>query len=89
MDKEAEGCVEIFDSLFLFDHSTNHMKGTIKKLTDKGFGFISYEGAAKDLFFHSKSLVGVTFDELREGEAVTFETEQSEKGPNAVNVQRA
>ncbi len=65
------------------------MKGTIKKLTDKGFGFISYEGAAKDLFFHSKSLVGVTFDELREGETVTFETEQSEKGPNAVNVQRA
>lgn len=65
------------------------MKGTIKKLTDKGFGFITGEGMDKDLFFHSNGLVGVTFDELREGDAVTFETEESPKGMNAVNVQRA
>ena len=65
------------------------MTGTIKKLTDKGFGFISAEGLEKDLFFHSKNLVGVMFDELREGEAVSFETEDSPKGMNAVNVQRA
>jgi len=65
------------------------MTGTIKKLTDKGFGFISGEGLAKDLFFHGNSLVGVTFDELREGDAVSFETEESPKGLNAVNVQRA
>ena len=65
------------------------MKGTIKKLTDKGFGFITSEGMAKDLFFHSNSLVGVSFDELREGDAVSFETEDSPKGMNAVNVQRA
>ncbi len=65
------------------------MKGTIKKLTDKGFGFITGEGLAKDLFFHSNSLVGVTFEELREGDEVTFETEESPKGMNAVNVQRA
>jgi len=65
------------------------MTGSIKKLTDKGFGFISGEGLAKDLFFHSNSLVGVTFDELREGDAVSFETEESPKGLNAVNVQRA
>lgn len=64
------------------------MNGIIKKKTDKGFGFISREGEAKDLFFHSKSLVGVTFDELQEGDAVTFEVEDSPKGPNAVNVQR-
>jgi len=63
--------------------------GTIKKLTDKGFGFITVDGEAKDLFFHSNSLVGVQFNELREGDAVSFETEQSPKGPNAVNVQRA
>ena len=49
------------------------MKGTIKKKTDRGFGFISREGEAKDLFFHSKDLVGVTFDELQEGDEVTFE----------------
>lgn len=65
------------------------MKGIIKKITDKGFGFISSEGLGKDVFFHSNSLVGVTFDELREGDTVTFETEESQKGLNAVNVQRA
>jgi CspA family cold shock protein len=65
------------------------MTGTIKRLTDKGFGFITGEGLQKDLFFHSNSLVGVTFDELHEGDTVSFETEQSPKGLNAVNVQRA
>ena len=65
------------------------MKGTIKKVTDKGFGFIAGDGMGKDLFFHSNALVGVKFDELHEGDVVTFETEQSPKGLNAVNVQRA
>ncbi|MEI8174369.1 MAG: cold shock domain-containing protein [bacterium] len=65
------------------------MTGTIKRLTDKGFGFITGEGLAKDLFFHSNSLVGVTFDELKEGDSVSFETEESPKGLNATNVQRA
>lgn len=65
------------------------MQGKIKTLTDKGFGFIAVEGQEKDLFFHGNSLVGVQFSELHEGDEVTFETEQSDKGPNAVNVQRA
>jgi len=65
------------------------MTGTIKTLTDKGFGFINVEGQEKDLFFHSNSLVGVQFNELREGDAVSFETEESPKGTNAVNVKRA
>lgn len=65
------------------------MTGSIKKLTDKGFGFITAEGLAKDLFFHSNSLVNVKFDELREGDTVTFDTEETAKGPSAVNVQRA
>ncbi len=65
------------------------MNGVIKKKTDKGFGFIGAEGMEKDVFFHANSLVGATFDEIREGEAVSFEIEQSPKGPNAVNVQRA
>ncbi|MFA5841909.1 MAG: cold shock domain-containing protein [Candidatus Paceibacterota bacterium] len=65
------------------------MNGTIKTLTDRGFGFISREGEAKDLFFHSKELKGVTFDELREGDAVTFEVTEGEKGPAATNVSRA
>lgn len=65
------------------------MTGTIKSLTTKGFGFIKAEGMDKDVFFHSNSLVGATFDELREGDTVSFEVEESPKGKNAVNVQRA
>ncbi len=65
------------------------MTGTIKRLTDKGFGFITADGLAKDLFFHSNSLVGVSFDELKEGDTLSFETEESPKGLNATNVQRA
>lgn len=65
------------------------MTGVIKTLTDRGFGFISREGEAKDLFFHSKELQGVTFDELKVGDAVTFEVVEGEKGPSAVGVSRA
>ncbi|KKS94826.1 MAG: Cold shock-like protein [Candidatus Collierbacteria bacterium GW2011_GWB1_44_6] len=65
------------------------MTGTIKKKTDKGFGFISREGEEKDLFFHSNDLQGVTFDQLQEGAKVTFEIEQGPKGPSAKNVQLA
>lgn len=65
------------------------MQGTIKTLiTEKGFGFIAREGEVKDLFFHSKELQGVTFDELKVGDTVTFEVTQSEKGPAATNVSR-
>jgi CspA family cold shock protein len=63
--------------------------GTIARLTDKGFGFIKVEGREKDLFFHSNELVGVSFDELHEGDSVTFEVAESPKGPNAVKVSRA
>ena len=65
------------------------MEGTIKNLTDKGFGFISREGETKDLFFHSKELVGVTFDELKIGDKVSFEVTESEKGPAATRVSKA
>jgi CspA family cold shock protein len=63
-------------------------EGTIKRLTDKGFGFIDV-GRSKDLFFHSSSLVGVTYDELREGQKVTFTEANGQKGPCAENVQLA
>ncbi|OGZ14522.1 MAG: cold-shock protein [Candidatus Lloydbacteria bacterium RIFCSPLOWO2_12_FULL_51_9] len=63
-------------------------EGTIARLTDKGFGFIKVEGREKDLFFHSNELEGVTFDELREGDKVSFEIADSPKGPNAVKVNR-
>ena len=66
------------------------MTGIIKTLVaDRKFGFISREGEAKDLFFHSKDLVGVTFDELKVGDTTNFEITQGEKGPAATNVTRA
>ena len=60
-------------------------EGTIKKLTDRGFGFIN-TGTAKDLFFHSKALQGVSFEELREGQKVSFTEGNGPKGPCAENV---
>jgi len=60
-------------------------EGTIKKLTDKGFGFID-TGKEKDLFFHNSSLEGVSYDDLREGERVSFTEGRGPKGPCAENV---
>jgi len=66
------------------------MQGIIKKKMDKGYGFISSPELEKDLFFHKNSLVGVEFDSLQEGAAVTFEIDKSSpKGPSAMNVQMA
>jgi CspA family cold shock protein len=61
-------------------------EGTIARLTDRGFGFISREGEEKDLFFHSNELKNVQFNELKEGDKVTFEVTETEKGPSATNV---
>ena len=64
------------------------MTGTIKTLLDKGFGFISREGEAKDLFFHSNELKGVMFDDLKVGDQVSFQIVDGQKGPAATNVSR-
>ncbi|MBD3247873.1 cold shock domain-containing protein [Candidatus Falkowbacteria bacterium] len=65
------------------------MQGTIKKLTDKNFGFIAQDGSDKDVFFHASGLNGIDFSELREGDAVSFEVEETPKGKAAVNVVKA
>ena len=65
------------------------MKGTVKTKTDRGFGFISRDGETKDLFFHSKDLVGVDFDSLQVGAVVTFDVVEGEKGLSAKNVKLA
>ena len=65
------------------------MQGTIKKLTDKNFGFISSEEGGNDLFFHASNLDGVSFDELSEGDTVTFDVENTPKGDAAVNIKKA
>ena len=63
-------------------------EGTIKRLTDKGFGFID-DGSGKDMFFHMSNLEGVEWDDLREGQKVTFEVGEGPKGPRAEQVRPA
>jgi CspA family cold shock protein len=59
--------------------------GTIKRITDKGFGFIATtEGT--EYFFHQSACVGTPFDDLREGQPVSFTVGQGPKGPRAENV---
>ena len=60
-------------------------EGTIKRLTDKGFGFID-TGGDKDMFFHSSNVEGVSYDDLREGQRVSFTEGRGPKGPRAENV---
>jgi CspA family cold shock protein len=60
-------------------------EGTIKRVTDKGFGFID-TGKGTDLFFHMSALEGARFEELQPGQRVTFDEGQGPKGPRAENV---
>ena len=74
-------------------HTTIHHKdtinettnGTIKRITDKGCGFITtLEGT--EYFFHQSGCTGTRFDDLREGQAVSFTVGEGPKGPRAENV---
>ena len=60
-------------------------EGTIKRLTDKGFGFIT-TASGPDIFFHMSNVEGVRFEELREGQKVSFNEGRGPKGPRAENV---
>ncbi|RCW63917.1 cold-shock protein [Saliterribacillus persicus] len=64
-------------------------QGTVKWFNaDKGFGFIEVEGG-EDLFVHFSAIQGDGFKTLDEGQAVTFETEDGQRGPQATNVNKA
>lgn len=63
-------------------------EGTIKRKTDRGFGFIE-TGDNKDMFFHMSNLEGVEWDDLREGQKVTFDVGEGPKGPRAERVRPA
>ena len=82
----AQNCIcYILFTLFLPIMET----GKITRLTDRGFGFISREGAEKDLFFHAKELVDVEYNDLQEGDMVTFVVVDGPKGPAASEIRRA
>ena len=59
-------------------------EGTIKRKTDRGFGFIDI-GGGEDMFFHSSNCE-VSYDDLQEGQQVSFTEGQGPKGPRAENV---
>ncbi|HIE97583.1 MAG: cold shock domain-containing protein [Fuerstiella sp.] len=60
-------------------------EGTIKRITDKGFGFIE-DGTGKDMFFHSSAVEGTSFEQLQEGQRVSYNVGEGPKGPRAENV---
>jgi len=60
-------------------------EGTIKRLTDKGFGFIE-NGSGTDLFFRMSAVEGVRFEELRGGQKVSYSEGRGPKGPRAENI---
>jgi cold shock protein len=69
----------------LFGKDDQMAEGTIKRLTDKGFGFIE-TGSGQDLFFHMSAVQNVRFEDLKQGQRVSFTEGQGPKGPRAENV---
>ncbi|CAI7975119.1 cold-shock protein [Frankia sp. Mgl5] len=63
-------------------------EGTVKWFNaEKGFGFISVDGGGPDVFAHFSSIVGDGYKSLEEGQRVSFDIEQGQKGPQAAKVQ--
>jgi CspA family cold shock protein len=65
------------------------MRGTVIRKRSEGYGFIKPDDGSKDVFFHATAVVEGSFDELQEGDAVTFDVEEGQKGPAATNVKPA
>lgn len=62
-------------------------KGTVKTVTDKGFGFITKEGSEEDIFYHENSLEGdLANRKLKVGDVVSYDVEETPKGLNATNI---
>jgi CspA family cold shock protein len=79
---------ELFQADARFSKVNRMAQGTIKRLTDKGFGFIE-TGTGKDLFFHMSACEGIRFEDLQQGQKVSFNEGEGPKGPRAENVKPA
>lgn len=65
------------------------MRGTVKWFNnEKGYGFIVPEDGSKDVFVHYSAINMQGFRTLEEGDEVEFEVQQSDRGPQAVSVER-
>lgn len=73
----------------LTEVGARRLHGTIARLRDTGFGFLSHIGKEKDLFFHASELRGIQFGELRMGDCVIYSVKEGPKGPVAVEIERA
>ena len=85
MAARSATCAGQFGIQALNSRDARMAEGSIKKLTDKGFGFIK-TATDKDLFFHSSAVQGVSFKDLHEGQKVTYTEGMGKKGPCAENV---
>ncbi len=66
---------------------SNKTTGTVKWFNEeKGFGFITQADGGADVFVHFRAIVSDGFKTLKEGQEVSFEVEQGQKGPQAANV---
>ncbi len=77
--------VQVTDDICESERVREMAEGTIKRITDKGFGFID-DGTGKDMFFHSSALEDVRYEDLRDGQQVSYNIGQGPKGPRAENV---
>ena len=65
------------------------LKGKVKRFNGtKGYGFIEREDKEKDVFVHSSAVREAGLKYLNEGDELTFEVENTDKGPSAVNLQK-